>query len=225
MKAPVAIQARSQAKGQRKRRHLIEAAIRVVGRKGVARATIQDVAQESGLSVGLANFYFAGKDDLFRAAFQALAEEYENTWRQRTAGLSDPAKIIDTMIIAAFDGQVLDQAKAAAWFAFWGEACHGDPHFQAINRIEQSYTDEVMKQCLALARQRGLSAVEARDIGRGLEAMIEGLWSASATPGNKPRIAQAIRICRQYVTMAFGYPPGEPVRAKAVVKDRRRAAK
>ena len=53
--------ARSQAKGQRKRRHLIDAAIRVVGRKGVARATIQDVAQESGLSVGLANFYFAGK--------------------------------------------------------------------------------------------------------------------------------------------------------------------
>lgn len=225
LKSRAATQAKSQAKGQRKRRHLIEAAIRVVGRKGVARATIQDVALESGLSVGLANFYFAGKDDLFRAAFQTLAEEYEIVWRQRIAGLTDPATVLDAMVVAAFDGQVLDQAKAAAWFAFWGEACHGDSHFQAINRIEQNYSDEVMKQCLNLARQHGLPAAEARDIGRGLEALIEGLWSAFAAPGNKPRISQAIRICRQYVAMAFADSTGEPASAKAAVKSRRHTAK
>ena len=196
--------ARSQAKGQRKRRHLIDAAIRVVGRKGVARATIQDVAQESGLSVGLANFYFAGKEDLFRAAFHSLAEEYKMTWRRRIDGVTEPAAIIDAMIVSAFDAQVLDQAKAASWFAFWGEACHGDPSLQAIDRIEQGFTAEILKQCLALARSRGRRPAEARDICRGLEALIEGLWSGFAVPGNRQRSSQAIRLCRQYIATAFG---------------------
>lgn len=195
---------RSQAKGQRKRRHLIDAAIRVVGRKGVARATIQDVAQEGGLSVGLANFYFVGKEDLFRAAFQCLAEEYETIWRRRTSGLTAPDAVIDAMILAAFDAQVLDQAKAAAWFAFWGEACHGDPIFQAISRIEQNYADEIIRQCVSLARLHGRPMAEGRDIGRGLEAMIEGLWSASAVPGKRRQASQAVRLCRHYVAMAFG---------------------
>lgn len=205
----IKVPARSQAKGQRKRRHLIEAAIRVVGRKGVARATIQDVASESGLSVGLANFYFAGKEDLFRAAFQTMAEEYETAWRQRIADLSDPAAIVDAMIVSAFDNRVLDQATAAAWFAFWGEACHGDPSFRAINEIEQSYTDEILRQFLLLARLHGRSPAEARDLGRGLEAMIEGLWSAFASPGSKQRVPQALRVCRHYVATGFGLEAGD----------------
>jgi len=195
---------KSQAKGQRKRRHLIDAAIRVVGRKGVARATIQDVAQESGLSVGLANFYFTGKEDLFRAAFHSMAEEYEATWRRRIDGVTEPAAIIDAMILSAFDAQILDQAKAASWFAFWGEACHGDPSLQAIDRIERSFTSEVLKQCLALAKSQGRRPAEARDICRGLEALIEGLWSSFAVPGNHQRSSQAIRLCRQYIATAFG---------------------
>lgn len=213
---PVKAQAtKSQAKGQRKRRHLIEAAIRVVGRKGVARATIQDVAQESDLSVGLVNFYFAGKEDLFRMAFQSLAEEYEMIWRRRIDGLTEPAIIIDAMIVSAFDAQVLDQVKAAAWFAFWGEACHGDPSFLAINRIEQNFTDEILKHCLVLARLQGRRAAEARDICRGLAALIEGLWSGFAAPGNRHRPSQAIRLCRQYIGMGFGLADPMPQKAKA----------
>ncbi|MDY0881390.1 transcriptional regulator BetI [Dongia soli] len=192
-----------QAKGQRKRRHLIEAAIRVVGRKGVARATIQDVAKESGLSVGLANFYFAGKEELFSAAFQDLAEEYEAVWRKRTDGLREPREILDAMVIAAFDSVVFSQPKAAAWFAFWGEACHGDSSLQAIDRIEKRCADEILRQCRNLARQHGLSPTQARQIGLGLGAMIEGLWSASAVPGSSMKAKTAIQICRDYIAASF----------------------
>ena len=192
-----------QAKGQRKRQHLIDAAIRVVGRKGVARATIQDVAKESGLSVGLANFYFAGKEDLFSAAFQNLAEEYEAVWRKRTDGLDDPQQILDAMVIAAFDAVVFSQPKAAAWFAFWGEACHGDSSLQAIDRIEKRCGDEILRQCRNLARQLGVLPTHARQIGLGLGALIEGLWSASAVPGSSMKARTAIQICRDYIAASF----------------------
>jgi TetR/AcrR family transcriptional repressor of bet genes len=192
-----------QAKGQRKRRHLIEAAIRVVGRKGVARATIQDVAKESGLSVGLANFYFAGKEDLFRAAFQHLAEEYDAVWRAGTNGLEDPREILDAIVIASFDPTVLSQPKAAAWFAFWGEACHGDSSLQAIDRIEKRCVDEILRHCRSLARQCGLPPARARQIGLGLGALIEGLWSAFAVPGSTMKPQMAIRICRDYLAVSF----------------------
>jgi AcrR family transcriptional regulator len=178
----------------------------VVGRKGVARATIQDVAQESQLSVGLANFYFAGKEELFSTAFQSLAEEYESVWRRRIDGLKDPAEILDAMIVASFDPQVLSQSNASAWFAFWGEACHGDPSFLAIDQIEQRCVNEIIRQCRALARQRGLTAAQAKQFGLGLGAMIEGLWSAFAAPGSTMQPKMAVKTCRDYLAASFGLP-------------------
>ncbi len=200
-------QAKQQAKGQRKRSHLIEAAIRVVGRKGVARATIQDVAQESQLSVGLANFYFSGKEELFATAFQNLAREYEAVWQGRIDGLKDPAEILDAMVIASFDPAILNKSNASAWFAFWGEACHGDVSLLEIDRIEQRCVDEIMRQCRALARQRGVTPAQAKQYGLGLSALIEGLWSAFATPDSTMQPRMAIKICRDYLAASFGPAP------------------
>ncbi len=55
------------AHGQEVRERIVGAALRVFGERGFHRATIQDVVNECGLSVGAIYTYFKGKEDLFLA--------------------------------------------------------------------------------------------------------------------------------------------------------------
>lgn len=55
------------AHGQEVRDRIVSAALHVFGERGFHRATIQDVVDECGLSVGAIYTYFKGKEDLFLA--------------------------------------------------------------------------------------------------------------------------------------------------------------
>lgn len=52
------------------RTELLEAASRVFARRGFHAATLEDVAREAGYTTGAIYSNFAGKDELFRAAFE-----------------------------------------------------------------------------------------------------------------------------------------------------------
>jgi AcrR family transcriptional regulator len=54
------------------RRRLLDAAARVFARRGFAAASVEEIAQEAGLSTGAIYWHFEGKDDLFLA----MAEEF-----------------------------------------------------------------------------------------------------------------------------------------------------
>jgi AcrR family transcriptional regulator len=58
----------------RRRRELLEAAVRVFARQGFDQTTMQDVAEELGLAAGALYHYFAGKDDLLAAICDELMD-------------------------------------------------------------------------------------------------------------------------------------------------------
>lgn len=57
----------SEAYLEARRQEILDAATRCFARRGVHRATMQDIVAESGLSPGAIYRYFAGKDDLIEA--------------------------------------------------------------------------------------------------------------------------------------------------------------
>ena len=54
---------------------IVEAALAVMLRKGMAATTVRDVADEMGTSSGLIHHYFASMDDLLAAAFDRAASQ------------------------------------------------------------------------------------------------------------------------------------------------------
>src|SRR5579875_1678928 len=54
-----------------RREQIIDAALRVFARKGVARATNKDIAREAGITPGLIYYYFADKDALLQAVIES----------------------------------------------------------------------------------------------------------------------------------------------------------
>jgi TetR/AcrR family acrAB operon transcriptional repressor len=58
---------RTKAEAAKTRRRIMAAALRVFGRRGIARTTIEDVAQVAGVTRGAVYWHFAGKQALLRA--------------------------------------------------------------------------------------------------------------------------------------------------------------
>lgn len=54
------------------RQYLLNAALEVFYRQGVTRSTLQEIAQEAGVTRGALYWHFKNKEDLFEALFQQL---------------------------------------------------------------------------------------------------------------------------------------------------------
>jgi DNA-binding transcriptional regulator YbjK len=61
-------------RGERRRREILEAALRVIGRDGVAGLTHRAVAEEAGVPLAATTYYFASKVDLLREAGELAIE-------------------------------------------------------------------------------------------------------------------------------------------------------
>jgi len=73
-----------QSRGEERRRCILEAALKVIGRGGIAAVTHRTVADVAEVPLGSLTYYFASKDDLLREALLLFAEE--ETARLRALG-------------------------------------------------------------------------------------------------------------------------------------------
>ncbi|SHE58619.1 TetR/AcrR family transcriptional regulator [Streptoalloteichus hindustanus] len=64
------------AKGERRRREIIDATLRVIEREGVGGVTHRVVAREAEVPTTATTYYFAGLHDLLVAALTTAAEDY-----------------------------------------------------------------------------------------------------------------------------------------------------
>jgi len=55
-------------------RAICEAAMRVVGRKGLAKATVDDIAREAGVAKGTVYLYFRSRDEILEKTIEAAAD-------------------------------------------------------------------------------------------------------------------------------------------------------
>jgi AcrR family transcriptional regulator len=79
---------------QSRRDEILASATRVFARKGCARATMQDVAADVGLSVGAIYRYYPGKDDLVEAVFERISENTRALFARATDRADSPADIL-----------------------------------------------------------------------------------------------------------------------------------
>ncbi|HEY5881845.1 MAG TPA: TetR family transcriptional regulator [Nakamurella sp.] len=69
---------RRRPRGEQTRTALVQAALRVIERDGIASATTRRVAEQAGLPLGAVHYWFADKDDLLRAVVDVLLQEVRN---------------------------------------------------------------------------------------------------------------------------------------------------
>jgi TetR/AcrR family transcriptional repressor of bet genes len=196
--------AKAEAVKEVRRKQLIDATIRAIGRVGYANATLTHVASEAGLSPGIVNFYFKSKEQLLIATLEQIAEEYSAFWQAAiNKGKVAPAAGLEAMIEADFHPTVCNVEKVSIWYAFWAEARGNAAYHDVVSRLEQDYLAQTETLCQRIIQEGGYEGASAGDVATGLNAMIDGMWFDCLMEPKAFNRAEAKRICRQYLASVF----------------------
>jgi DNA-binding transcriptional regulator YbjK len=168
------------ARGVARRRQLVDAALVVIARDGIAGLTHRAVATQAGVSLALAGYHFAGIDDLAATALtqatddlrDALSADGDHSVRRLARLLADEREHNRERLIAGYELYLLAirrphlRPQALSWLDVMADAFAPDLH-GASRQALQATVDGI---CLhTLLSEHAPDADE-------VEAMLERAW-------------------------------------------------
>ncbi len=99
-----------------RRGQVLRAAVKLFSKNGYYTTTIQQIAREAGVSIGLIYQYFGDKEDILFLSLKLVLESYEAEIPRRLAGVEHPVERL-AMAIWAYCG-IVDSLRAATVLAY-----------------------------------------------------------------------------------------------------------
>jgi AcrR family transcriptional regulator len=158
---------------------LIEAALRCLAREGIQGFTIDRICTEAGVSRGLINHYFDGKDGLLIAVYRGSLYDGVSDRIRMAAETDDiaggPTRRLMAIVEATFDPEFFARDRLRIWLALWDEIAV-NPALRAVHRdLYGAYRNQLAEALQRVADARGL-AVDAATLARSFLALVDGLW-------------------------------------------------
>jgi AcrR family transcriptional regulator len=184
-----------------RRRQLIAAAARSIVENGLAKTTLATVSSASGLSQGVAVFYFGTKEQLFAEVLKQQYEAYQALWQAGLATADDqPVAQLAALIRADFDPSVCNADALVIWHAFWGEASARPIYAEISERFDNARAEAMRAVC---ARLLGASTRSAAEIGAGIDALTDGLWLRIHLSNGAMTAADGLKLAADFVVTVF----------------------
>jgi TetR/AcrR family transcriptional repressor of bet genes len=181
-----------------RQQEVIDAALRAIGRDGLLRTTLADIAKEAGIGYGNLSFRFKRKEALLVAALQYLIDEYEAKIDAASLNGATAAERLDNVLLHSFSKSLTTKNKLAVWAAFWSE-CSTQPVYRKLfSKFRLRDAERMADLCRAVLIEKGNAVGEAEDIAIGVIALIEGLWSSMARGGILER-EDGLKIARNFL--------------------------
>lgn len=190
--------ARSIIKDHR-RNALIDAAIGSIAEHGIENTTLATIAIRAGVSPGLVNHYFRGKEELLEATLRRLTMDLATTIRRLTPPEPTPRQRINAIIDGCLTPEHLRPGAMLAWQSFWSRI----PTHERFARFQRTINRR-FRSNMMFALGQMLPRDRATETYLGLFAMIDGFWLRQVIDPDSFDIAAARAICRRYFDMAAG---------------------
>ncbi|MFQ5656186.1 MAG: TetR/AcrR family transcriptional regulator [Candidatus Methylomirabilales bacterium] len=123
----------------RKRKDILQAAMRVFARDGYHRAKIEAVAEEAGIGKGTVYEYFKSKTDLFLALHDHMLAELKSYYMKELEGVRKPAAMLERFIAVAFETFRIWEPFFLVFFDFWAEGGRGEQQTLLQTRLKEAY--------------------------------------------------------------------------------------
>lgn len=114
-----------------RRRSIVAATWRVIARRGLDGVNMRDIAAEAGYSNGSVGYYFAGKDEILRMAFEHVLHETNDRIRVSVQGL-DGAQALRSMCREIMPMARETRLEARIAIALWQRALN-DGDLASVN--------------------------------------------------------------------------------------------
>ena len=196
-----------QARGEERRREVLEAALRVVGRSGVRAATHRAVAAEAGTSLSATTYYFASGEDLLEQAFAHYVDERTGQLASvlQAAGATGSLAVADGEdLFAAFvlDELTSGRLRISAEFRLALEGATNPRMAEQFERLGRSIED-LLTTLLTLADSPNppLDARVMLSFVRGLE--LDEVTRKTASSPSEMEL-----LCRRFVRALMATPVG-----------------
>ena len=189
---------------ERRRRQLVDAAIESIATYGLSGTTVARVAGLAGLSTGIVNFYFQGKDALLLATLESVDAQY--MLRQRNAlrpFAADPVGRLHAMIDAAFDPEICVPSRVAVWAAFWGEAGARDDYMRICAAREAELEEGIVAAFQEIARAGAYSHLVPEALGRAFHHLLASIPESMLGDAAPFDLAGARATCHGFLRSVF----------------------
>ena len=115
---------------EKKRRDILDAAMRVFAEKGFHRAKMEEIAVSANIGKGTIYEYFQSKTELFLSLHAHMLAQLREFYAKELRGLRDPRELMQRFIETAFETFRLWEPFFIVFFDFWAEG--GRSEHQAL---------------------------------------------------------------------------------------------
>lgn len=158
-----------------RRKQLTEAAFEILKTHGIAGTTFDKVAKEAGLSKGVVQHYFPGKEALFEAVLRELNAEARRCVTALFAHSDTPAERLYAIVYGNFAPTLFQHEICNAWVCLCAEVPQNARYLRIQNVIHSR-----MRSNLMSALRHMVEPTLAEQVAFNLTTLIDGIWMRAA---------------------------------------------
>jgi AcrR family transcriptional regulator len=144
-----------QEKRTSKKNELADSAVEVLSQLGYARTSLRDIAQHSGVSVGVVHYYFEDRVDLISYCTSRYKTEFAQMLEATLVGGETNQQIIEAFTNELVDAIDKDADKHRMWYDIRAQALFDENFHQTIDEIEDLQINIVSTFLSLLGKEGG----------------------------------------------------------------------
>ncbi|MDP9458235.1 MAG: TetR family transcriptional regulator C-terminal domain-containing protein [Actinomycetota bacterium] len=160
-----------------KQAHLIRSAYKVMGEKGLGRLSLQDVADQAGVSKAILPYYFESKENLILLTMRWVLARVAQRIREAIARADSAEAKVSAMIDAIFVSGESNRRFYLVFFDFLGYAARND-RFADVGATFHEICNDLYAEVIRLGQEEGVfNATDAREAATVVRALVDGLFT------------------------------------------------
>jgi AcrR family transcriptional regulator len=182
---------------------ILEAAARLIARRGVRGLRMEELAAEAGVSGGLLYYHFTDRATLLRRTLEFINERARAYTQGRIPDGAPPRTHLEQMLLLEVQDDPMVRENSAAWGELRASALFEPELRDTLRASTAEWNDKVATLIDAIREEQGLagggSAIEAAE---RLTALVEGLsqrWLSDSID-----VAQAQRLLGASIALELG---------------------
>lgn len=183
-----------------KQTYLIRSAYKVMGEKGVHNLSLQDVADEAGVSKAILPYYFDSKENLILLTMRWVLARVAQRIREAISDAESPEDKISAMIDTIFVGPDSNRRFYLVFFDFLGNAARNDK-FSDVATTFHEICNGLYAEAIKFGQDEGIFRTgDEKEEATVVRAIVDGLFTQWVQDKNWRRSHPEYReICKRAV--------------------------